>query len=320
MGWARNQSVERHIGSNAAPDSMSGMRPRDECDDKYDDEDDDDNYQPSQRQRVENGALPSPYAAPNSAGGASQSQDEPEMYLSQTDNPNTPNWRHQGSESEPHLKHEKSVQDRVHGQLLLNGLLVAVMDTAEFQRLDRIKQLGGCTYVYPSTTHSRKEHSIGVAYLAGEMARHLQKQQPELKIDAADILCVELAGLVHDLGHGPFSHMFEHFMELVKQPGEPTWEHEEMSGKLLRQLIRENDIPIADYFDCATDLAEQHINFVVKLIEGLKDESRWPDDLGRGPEKRFLFDIVSNKRNGVDVDKLDYLVRDSMAAFGSSNP
>ena len=56
-----------------------------------------------------------------------------------------------------------------------------------------------------------------VAYLAGFMARHLAKQQPELDIDESDVLCVELAGLVHDLGHGPFSHMFEDFVHQIDE-------------------------------------------------------------------------------------------------------
>ena len=119
-----------------------------------------------------------------------------------------------GGEKQP-LKQSKTIHDRVHGQVNLHGLLVAVMDTPEFQRLDKIAQLGGCSYVYPSATHSRKEHSIGVAHLAEKMASHLQKTQPELSVTDDDVLCVALAGLVHDIGHGPFSHMFEEFVERV---------------------------------------------------------------------------------------------------------
>ena len=290
---------------------------------RYDDDDDDDidSLPPNGTRR-----HPDLYANGGSPMMDEHDPDEepsaPEIYLSQTDNfnPNTP-LRQEGKAAGSHLKHPKSVQDRVHGQITLHGLLVAVMDTIEFQRLDRVKQLGGCAFVYPSATHSRKEHSIGVAYLAGTQVKHLAKHQEDLNIDESDVLCVELAGLVHDLGHGPFSHMFEEFMHKVTPEGEPQWEHEEMSGRLLRLLIRENDIPVHEYFpECSVKRAEEHINFVVKLIEGLKDTDPWPDDVGRGAEKRFLFDIVSNKRNGIDVDKLDYLVRDSMAAFGSSKP
>ena len=103
---------------------------------------------------------------------------EEDFMCSQTDNPAPPRTPHDARAGGAHemqgeygrKRHPKSIQDRVHGQILLDGLLVAVMDTAEFQRLDRIKQLGGCVYVYPSATHTRKEHSIGVAYLAGQVA------------------------------------------------------------------------------------------------------------------------------------------------------
>ena len=260
-----------------------------------------------------------------------------EANLSQTDNPNTPIAGRYGYELDgPALRDPKSIQDRVHGQITLPGLLIAVMDTAAFQRLDRVRQLGGCYFVYPSATHTRKEHSLGVAYLAGYMARHLMEQQPELEINESDVLCVELAGLVHDLGHGPFSHMFEEFMQIMAERDAANgakvkpkkWEHEEMSRDLLDQTLRENDIPVAAYFEregverekgCSHAQATEHMNFVKKLIDGLGDKEPWPTNIGRPESKRFLFDIVNNKRSGVDVDKLDYLVRDSMAAFGSSS-
>ena len=95
----------------------------------------------------------------------------------------------------------------MHGQIVLDGLLVAVLDTAEFQvlaltlvrvpdlchteqRLGSIQQLGGCSYVYPSVTHTRKEHSIGVAHLASMMVKHLQEGQEELGIDEDDVKSV----------------------------------------------------------------------------------------------------------------------------------
>ena len=205
------------------------------------DYDDDDDYdRPAAKRSRQSDGLSS--TAPFHGGGSPE--EDFDFNASQTDNPN-PAVQQRGAAAyggEICLrKHEKSIQDRVHGQISLHGLLVAVMDTAEFQRLDRIKQLGGCVYVYPSATHTRKEHSIGVAYLAGRMTRHLAEQQPELGIDANDILCVELAGLVHDIGHGPFSHMFEEFMKLKEGK---KWEHEAMSGELLRNLINRNKIPI----------------------------------------------------------------------------
>ena len=101
-----------------------------------------------------------------------------DVLMSQTDNPrppaplaSTPPMRPQGSHdglvqqplcTQPtSLKKGKSIHDRVHGTIVLDPLLVAVIDTPQFQRLDRIQQLGACNFVYPSAKHSRKEHSIG---------------------------------------------------------------------------------------------------------------------------------------------------------------
>ena len=375
-------------------------------------EPDEDDEPPSQRARYSDDGLSESLSGPPAAFYGHGL----DICLSQTDNPNPPNTPLHGLGGEfddiPRLRQAKTINDRVHGQINIHGLLVAVMDTAEFQRLDRIKQVGGCTYVYPSATHSRKEHSLGVAWLAGMMVNHLAAQDPDLNITPCDVLCVQLAGLVHDLGHGPFSHMFEvrvsaggaqhgwtaalhtphviraavrrsrrrvpfapspalphvhataplhaprlsscahrsvalrlhrvhasiallsrvierpwarasrlqEFMHIVEgeTAAESKWTHEDMSGALFRTLLERNSVSLADYLECTAEEASEHEAFVVALVGGLKDSAPWPTGLGRSAEKRFLFDIVSNSRNGIDVDKLDYLVRDSMSTFGSA--
>lgn len=127
----------------------------------------------------------------------------------------------------------------------LHPLLVKIIDTPQFQRLRDIKQLGktyahmlpyftsmhynssslgGVYHVFPGASHNRFEHSIGyshnfshhynisfisVCYLAGEFIEHFRETQPELDISEQDILCVKIAGLCHDMGHGPYSHLFQ---------------------------------------------------------------------------------------------------------------
>ena len=88
-----------------------------------------------------------------------------------------------------------------------------VIDTPEFQRLREIKQLGALYFVFPSAVHSRFEHCIGTAYLCQMYMDKLIENNPE-EYPLPDIakesrIEVTLAGLLHDIGHGPFSHMFD---------------------------------------------------------------------------------------------------------------
>jgi HD superfamily phosphohydrolase len=99
------------------------------------------------------------------------------------------------------FKH-KSYRDPVHGNIQLHPAIHSLMDTPEFQRLDKLRQLGPASWVYRGAQHTRFTHSVGVSHLAGRFLRNLRAHQPELNISEVDILCVEIAGLCHDLGHG----------------------------------------------------------------------------------------------------------------------
>uniref|UniRef100_A0A673M299 HD domain-containing protein n=1 Tax=Sinocyclocheilus rhinocerous TaxID=307959 RepID=A0A673M299_9TELE len=105
----------------------------------------------------------------------------------------------------------KIFNDPIYGQIELDPPLIKIIDTPEFQRLRHIKQLGGAYLVYPGATHTRFEHSLGMAYLAGRMINILKEKQEDLGIDEKDVLCVQIAALCYNLGHGPFSHLYERF-------------------------------------------------------------------------------------------------------------
>uniref|UniRef100_A0A5F9CS75 Deoxynucleoside triphosphate triphosphohydrolase SAMHD1 n=1 Tax=Oryctolagus cuniculus TaxID=9986 RepID=A0A5F9CS75_RABIT len=202
------------------------------------------------------------------------------------------------------------INDPIHGHIELHPLLIRIIDTPQFQRLRYIKQLGGGYYVFPGASHNRFEHSLGVGYLAGCLVRALSEKQPELQISERDVLCVQIAGLCHDLGHGPFSHMFDgRFIPLARP--EVKWTHEQGSVEMFEHLVSANGLrAVMEHYGL---VPEEDIYFIKEQIKGPlespEDEATWPYK-GRPREKSFLYEIVANKRNGIDVDKWDYFARD----------
>ncbi|KAL7859562.1 hypothetical protein SRHO_G00147090 [Serrasalmus rhombeus] len=203
----------------------------------------------------------------------------------------------------------KVFNDPIHGHIELHPLLVRIIDTPQFQRLRHIKQLGGTYLVFPGASHNRFEHSIGVGHLAGCLVRALNERQPELGINKQDILCVEIAGLCHDLGHGPFSHLFDGMFIPEVRPG-MKWKHENASVLMFDHMVKVNNLkPEMEKYN----LTSNDLIFIKEQIEGPQDDTASGSKglyKGRSEEKSFLYEIVSNKKNGIDVDKWDYLARD----------
>ncbi|XP_044490220.1 deoxynucleoside triphosphate triphosphohydrolase SAMHD1 homolog isoform X2 [Mangifera indica] len=179
----------------------------------------------------------------------------------------------------------KHVHDNVHGNIYLDKLSLKFIDTEQFQRLRDLKQLGLAYLVYPGAVHSRFEHSLGVYWLAGAAVWTIKAFHT-----------VKLAGLLHDIGHGPFSHTFEReFLPRVLNGS--NWSHEDMSAKMIDYIVDEHNI----------EIDSESIKRVKEMIVASHTSDR------STKEKQFLYDIVANGRNGIDVDKFDYIVRDSRA-------
>lgn len=194
----------------------------------------------------------------------------------------------------------KTFNDCIHGHIELSRDCVSIIDTREYQRLRNLHQLGMTYRVFPCCTHTRFEHSLGVAHLSNQVIEKLDKNQPEMMIDDLDKKLVTIAGLCHDLGHGPFSHCFERFTGRVDY----EFVHENYSTKLLKLLVDNNHLDVFD--DDFSRGTTQAINRIGDYING------WPSKEGGEKDgKMFLFDIVSNHKNELDVDKFDYLQRDS---------
>ncbi|KYR01208.1 HD phosphohydrolase domain-containing protein [Tieghemostelium lacteum] len=186
-----------------------------------------------------------------------------------------------------YIKSSKVVNDVIHGHMEIPNYILEFVDTEQFQRLRDLKQIGTTNFVFPCANHTRFEHSLGVSHLAGKYIEKIKASQPELEITQDELKFVRIAGLCHDLGHGPYSHSFESWVQSTGR----KFHHETMSIKMLEWLIDEHGL------EYSTD----DIKYISNLITGTR----------QGKERNFIYDIVANHRNSVDVDKFDYLARDS---------
>ena len=108
----------------------------------------------------------------------------------------------------------KIIFDNVHGNIKLTDVEREIIDTNIFQRLRRVSQLALAEYVFPGATHSRFAHSLGTMYTITEMFDSLKENVGHrIEIPDGDRQVISLVGLLHDLGHLPFSHVFEGLMD-----------------------------------------------------------------------------------------------------------
>ena len=203
---------------------------------------------------------------------------------------------------------EKVFNDSIHGHIAIDHACVLIIDTPQFQRLQKLLQLGPTQWVFPGATHKRFAHSIGVCYLAGKFIEDLRLRQPEYEISDVDVLCIKIAGLCHDLGHGPLSHTYDGKFCKYARP-DLKWDHEWTSAELFEHLLVSNNLK--SILHDQHRLTDDDFHFIKELIFGAEHEAppNWVWK-GRGKDKDFLYEIVANHRNEIDVDKFDYFKRD----------
>ena len=166
----------------------------------------------------------------------------------------------------------KIINDPVFGFITIpNDFLYDIIQHPYFQRMNRIKQLGLTSTVYPGAQHTRLQHSLGAMYLMGEAIAQLRLVGTEISPAEAEgaLACI----LLHDIGHGPFSHTMEH--SLVSEIS-----HEEISLIMMRKINNEVD---------------GKLDIALKIFT-----NTYP--------KKFLHQLVAGQ---LDMDRMDYLSRDS---------
>lgn len=202
---------------------------------------------------------------------------------------------------------QKIIHDTVHGPIPLSGLLLKLLEAPQVQRLSGVRQLGLAYLVWPGANHTRLEHVVGVSYTARRIAEQVGATDGERAL-------VEAAGLLHDVGHWPFSHTLEALMherlgvehaqisrELILEEGPHRWGH----GASLRTILEHAGLVPEDVADLvATPPGPGSLASLHDFGTGAR----------RAPRRRrrdlphFLHQIVSGM---CDADQMDYLRRDA---------
>ena len=175
------------------------------------------------------------------------------------------------------LDETKVLKDPVHSYIHIHYEVIwNCLDSKEFQRLRRIRQLGGDFQVYPTAEHSRFSHSLGVYEIVRRMVTEVKTLCAELT--EYEKVCVMLAGLLHDVGHGPFSHAFEHVT---------NHSHEEYTAKII--------------------FGDTELNSILRAVS-----KKMPEDIVSIIQHTHENDILNQIVSGqLDADRMDYLLRDS---------
>lgn len=176
-----------------------------------------------------------------------------------------------------------TIRDSLHDRIPLTAADVALIETPEFLRLDRIQQLGFVSKVWPGAKHSRFEHSLGVYHLMRQALSALQRIYGQNWVSDESQRTAAVAALLHDIGHYPFSHAIEEL-------GPPVLPHEQ-AGRLIIERSQ-----VADALHNVWSLDPQRVANFINPRDELPEEDR------------LLRGLLSG---ALDVDKLDYLPRDA---------
>lgn len=197
----------------------------------------------------------------------------------------------------------KVIRDVIHGDITIEEKFLKVVDTKEFQRLHRIKQLSVADMIFPGATHSRFSHCIGTYHVMSLCVQHFQtslKEEGDFEEFSEDeVNPILLAALLHDLGHASFSHAFE----VVSKRFGIGKTHEEWTCELITSESTEIHEVIMREF--GNDMPQK----VVEVIKHQQSVKKQPNSSFRNIDLlHILSSLISSQ---LDADRMDYLLRDS---------
>lgn len=179
------------------------------------------------------------------------------------------------------IEYVRTIRDPIYDEIRLTELENKIIDTPIFQRLRWISQLSGVREVYPSAVHNRFTHSLGVMYLAGKYAQEVFRNDEDV---TEKVQLARLAGLLHDIGHGPFSHTYDDVVFKKVYPSAPHG-HDVHRDKIIRS------------------------EFLAPIIEEFTDTERLMD-IWNGQDY-LLHPLI---QGALGADRLDFMLRDSFFA------
>ena len=214
----------------------------------------------------------------------------------------------------------RTVQCSTHGEIVLQDCFWSVVDTPYFMRLGQLKQLGPAYLVYPSAEHSRKPHSLGVSHLCWMWSQNLLNHRLGLSPQCRQVLTsktwVAFAGLMHDVGHGPWGHFYDTLRPALDDGTHSLWTHEDRSIMVMNKIWDHAETYGCEWLDVFTKAERQRVEDSIRGVS-----CHYPRDTRNMEEyDRALTQIISNGVSGVDADRIDYLLRDSAMCSRNLRP